>query len=179
MLLVDGVMPALSVDDQYRRNEQGLKISHSSRTRSLGQPAVAARTDTNGNEFLPADPALTDLLKLHLPMRCFAHRTASRSFSADWRAALSTSAHGGRRHTPVLHQRDVGRDSQYIDIIRPNRELEKARSASSAFTHCRSEGHHGLPDNIPCRQHAFTFLFNQTEFGMGCRSTSPTAAQNS
>ena len=41
--------------------------------------------------------------------------------------------------------------------------------ASSASTRCRIAGLLGWPDTYPsAAKHAFTYLFNQAEFGLGC-----------
>jgi alkylation response protein AidB-like acyl-CoA dehydrogenase len=71
----------------------------------------------------------------------------------------------------VLHQRDrFGRDSQYIEYHPAYRELEKAAFGEFGI-HAMSirKGILGWPDKYPVvAKHAFTFLFNQAEFGLGC-----------
>jgi len=72
---------------------------------------------------------------------------------------------------PVLHQRDrFGRDVQWIEIIRRIANWSARPSASSAFTRCRSARAFwaGLNKYPVVAKHAFTFLFNQAEFGLGC-----------
>jgi len=61
------------------------------------------------------------------------------------------------------------------NIIRLSRAGE-GRVREFASTRCRlRKGILGWPQTYPVvAKHAFTFLFNQAEFGLGCRSMSPT-----
>jgi alkylation response protein AidB-like acyl-CoA dehydrogenase len=75
------------------------------------------------------------------------------------------------RHPPVLHPRDrFGRDEQRIEYHPAYRELE--RTAYGEFgIHAMShrKGILGWPGTYPAAaKHAFTYLFNQAEFGLGC-----------
>lgn len=156
------------------RNEQGLKMQPLKQERtaaSANQPGLLA-PDTTGMNFYRADPALTDLLKLHLPDALFRHIEPHLDRLGGLAGGyLDECARLADRHTPVLHQRDrFGRDSQYIEYHPAYRELEKAAFGEFGI-HALSirKGIMGWPDKYPVvAKHAFTFLFNQTEFGMGC-----------
>lgn len=122
--------------------------------------------------FYRADPALTDLLRIHLPEVLFRHiRPHLDRLGRLAGGILDDYARLADRHTPVLHQRDkFGRDTQYIEYHPAYRELEKAAFGEFGI-HALSirKGIMGWPDKYPVvAKHAFTFLFNQTEFGMGC-----------
>ena len=156
------------------RNEQGLKmqpLKQDRKTPAGDQPGLLA-PDTTGMNFYRADPALTDLLRLHLPEALFRHIEPYLDRLGGLAGGhLDECARLADRHTPVLHQRDrFGRDSQYIEYHPAYRELEKA--AFSEFgIHAMSirKGIMGWPDKYPVvAKHAFTFLFNQAEFGLGC-----------
>jgi alkylation response protein AidB-like acyl-CoA dehydrogenase len=71
----------------------------------------------------------------------------------------------------VLHQRDrFGRDAQWIEYHPAYRELENAAFGEFGI-HAMSlrKGILGWPQTYPvAAKHAFTFLFNQAEFGLGC-----------
>ena len=156
------------------RNEQGLKMQprmHDRATASANQPGLLA-PDTTGMNFYRADPALTDLLRLHLPDALFRHIEPHLDRLGELAGGyLDECARLADRHTPVLHQRDkFGRDTQYIEYHPAYRELEKAAFGEFGI-HALSirKGIMGWPDKYPVvAKHAFTFLFNQTEFGMGC-----------
>src|SRR4029078_3596399 len=75
------------------------------------------------------------------------------------------------RHVPVLHQRDrFGRDAQWIEYHPAYRELERAAFREFGIhTMSVRKGIMGWPQPYPVvAKHAFTFLFNQAEFGLGC-----------
>ncbi|WP_430642181.1 acyl-CoA dehydrogenase family protein [Bradyrhizobium jicamae] len=140
-------------------------------TASASQPGLLA-PDTTGMNFYRADPALTDLLRLHLPDALFRHIEPHLDRLGELAGGyLDECARLADRHTPVLHQRDkFGRDTQYIEYHPAYRELEKAAFGEFGI-HALSirKGIMGWPDKYPVvAKHAFTFLFNQTEFGMGC-----------
>src|SRR6478752_1991312 len=135
------------------------------------QPGLLA-PDTTGMNFYRADPALTDLLRLHLPEALFRHIEPYLDRLGGLAGGhLDECARLADRHTPVLHQRDrCGRDSQYIEYHPAYRELEKAAFGEFGI-HALSirKGIMGWPDKYPVvAKHAFTFLFNQAEFGLGC-----------
>src|SRR5206468_1940785 len=137
---------------------------------SANQPGLLA-PDTTGMNFYRADPALTDLLRLHLPDPLFRHIEPHLDRLGGLAGGhLDECARLADRHTPVLHQRDrFGRDSQTIEYHPAYRELEKAAFGEFGI-HAMSirKGILGWPDKYPVvAKHAFTFLFNQAEFGLG------------
>ncbi|PAY09981.1 DNA alkylation response protein [Bradyrhizobium sp. UFLA03-84] len=141
------------------------------KTSSASQPGLLA-PDTTGMNFYRADPALTDLLKLHLPEALFRHIEPHLDRLGGLAGGyLDECARLADRHTPVLHQRDkFGRDVQTIEYHPAYREIENAAFGEFGI-HALSirKGIMGWPDKYPVvAKHAFTFLFNQTEFGMGC-----------
>lgn len=145
--------------------KQDLKPSYAS------QPGLLA-PDTTGMNFYRADPALTDLLKLHLPDALFRHIEPHLDRLGELAGGyLDECARLADRHTPMLHQRDkFGRDVQHIEYHPSYREIEKVAFGEFGI-HALSirKGIMGWPDKYPVvAKHAFTFLFNQTEFGMGC-----------
>ena len=128
--------------------------------------------DTSGMNFYRADPALTDLLRIHLPDELFRHIEPHLDrLGALAGGHLDECARLADRHGPVLHQRDkFGRDAQWIEYHPAYRELERAAFGEFGI-HAMSirKGILGWPDKYPVvAKHAFTFLFNQAEFGMGC-----------
>lgn len=132
----------------------------------------AIAPDTTGLNFFTADPSLSDLLAIHLPDDLNRHiQPHLTELGAQAGGYLDECARQADRHVPVLHQRDrFGRDEQWIEYHPAYRELEKA-----AFGHF---GIHAMshragildwPDRYPAAaKHAFTYLFNQAEFGLGC-----------
>src|SRR5258708_2302019 len=146
-------------------------LKHDRKAAAAGQPGLLA-PDTTGMNFYRADPALTDLLRLHLTEALFRHIEPHLDRLGGLAGGhLDECARLADRHTPVLHQRDrFGRDSQYIEYHPAYRELEKAAFGEFGI-HAMSvrKGILGWPDKYPVvAKHAFTFLFNQAEFGMGC-----------
>src|SRR5690242_16270883 len=144
---------------------------HDRATASASQPGLLA-PDTTGLNFYRADPALTDLLRLHLPDALFRHIEPHLDRLGELAGGqLDECARFADRHGPVLHQRDkFGRDVQWIEYHPAYRELERAAFGEFGI-HALSirKGIMGWPDKYPVvAKHAFTFLFNQTEFGMGC-----------
>jgi alkylation response protein AidB-like acyl-CoA dehydrogenase len=128
--------------------------------------------DTSGMNFYRADPSLADLLRIHLPEALFRHVEPHLDRLGGLAGGhLDECARLADRHVPVLHQRDrFGRDVQSIEYHPAYRELERA--AFSEFgIHAMSlrKGILGWPEKYPVvAKHAFTFLFNQAEFGLGC-----------
>src|SRR6266436_1916751 len=128
--------------------------------------------DTSGMNFYRADPALTDLLRIHLPDALFHHIEPHLDrLGALAGGHLDECARLADRHVPVLHQRDrFGRDAQWIEYHPAYRELERAAFGEFGI-HAMSlrKGIMGWPRPYPVvAKHAFTFLFNQAEFGLGC-----------
>jgi acyl-CoA dehydrogenase len=128
--------------------------------------------DTSGMNFYRADLALTDLLRIHLPEALFRHIEPHLDrLGALAGGHLDECARLADRHVPVLHQRDrFGRDAQWIEYHPAYRELERAAFGEFGI-HAMSlrKGIMGWPQPYPVvAKHAFTFLFNQAEFGLGC-----------
>ena len=128
--------------------------------------------DTSGMNFYRADTALADLLRIHLPDPLFRHIEPHLDrLGALAGGHLDECARLADRHVPVLHQRDkFGRDIQWIEYHPAYRELERAAFGEFGI-HAMSlrKGILGWPDKYPVvAKHAFTFLFNQAEFGLGC-----------
>jgi acyl-CoA dehydrogenase len=128
--------------------------------------------DTTGMNFYRADPALADLLRIYLPDALFRHIEPHLDrLGALAGGHLDECARLADRHTPVLHPRDkFGRDAQTIEYHPAYRELERAAFGQFGI-HAMSlrKGILGWPDKYPVTaKHAFTFLFNQAEFGLGC-----------
>ena len=146
-------------------------LKHDRKAPAAGRPELLA-PDTTGMNFYRADPALTDLLRLHLPDALFRHIEPHLDRLGELAGGhLDECARLADRHTPVLHQRDrFGRDFQTIEYHPAYRELEKAAFGEFGI-HAMSirKGIMGWPDKYPVvAKHAFTFLFNQAEFGLGC-----------
>src|SRR2546423_3190846 len=91
------------------------------------QPGLLA-PDTSGMNFYRADPALTDLLRLHLPDALFRHIDPHPDRLGELAGGyLDECARLAHRHTPGLHQRDKSaRDAHYIEYHPAYRALEKA-----------------------------------------------------
>jgi len=135
-------------------------------------PAGLLAPDTSGMNFYRADPALMDLLRIHLPEALFRHIEPHLDrLGALAGGHLDECARLADRHVPVLHQRDrFGRDVQWIEYHPAYRELERAAFGKFGI-HAMSirKGILGWPEKYPVvAKHAFTFLFNQAEFGLGC-----------
>ncbi|MGY4232333.1 acyl-CoA dehydrogenase [Bradyrhizobium sp. USDA 4449] len=161
---------------ECRRAEAKRTIMHKPVTAQPNNVAAAPSgllaPDTSGMNFYRADQALTDLLRIHLPDNLFRHIEPHLDRLGELAGGrLDECARLADRHTPVLHQRDkFGRDVQSIEYHPAYRELENAAFGEFGI-HALSirKGIMGWPDKYPVvAKHAFTFLFNQTEFGMGC-----------
>jgi alkylation response protein AidB-like acyl-CoA dehydrogenase len=146
-------------------------VKHVDVTTPADRPGLLA-PDTSGMNFYRADPALTDLLRIHLPDNLFRHIEPHLDrLGALAGGHLDECARLADRHVPELHQRDrFGRDAQWIEYHPAYRELERAAFGEFGI-HAMSirKGILGWPDKYPvAAKHAFTFLFNQAEFGLGC-----------
>jgi len=144
---------------------------HSRVANPAGRQGLLA-PDTSGMNFYRADPALADLLRIHLADALFRHIEPHLDrLGALAGGHLDECARLADRHVPVLHQRDrFGRDVQWIEYHPAYRELERAAFGEFGI-HAMSlrKGILGWPDKYPVvAKHAFTFLFNQAEFGLGC-----------
>jgi alkylation response protein AidB-like acyl-CoA dehydrogenase len=132
----------------------------------------AIAPDTTGLNFFRADPSLVDLLQIHLPQKLVDHiRPHLDRLGALAGDHLDACARLADRHPPVLHPRDrFGRDVQWIEYHPAYRELENAAYGQFGI-HAMShrKGILGWPETYPAAaKHAFTYLFNQAEFGLGC-----------
>ena len=97
--------------------------------------------------FYRADPALADLLRIHLPDALFRHIEPHLDRLGGLAGGhLDECARLADRHVPVLHQRDrFGRDVQWIEYHPAYRELENARLRRIRHScDVTSQGHHGL-----------------------------------
>ena len=136
------------------------------------QKASLIAPDTTGLNFYRADPMLADILRLYLSPALFKHIDPHLDrLGALAGDQLDTCARLADRHGPILHHRDrFGRDVQWIEYHPAYRELENAAYGEFGI-HAMShrKGILGWADTYPAvAKHAFTFLFNQTEFGLGC-----------
>ena len=128
--------------------------------------------DTTGLNFFRADPSLADLLQLYLPAPLWRHVEPHLDrLGALAGDELDRCARLADRHVPVLHHRDrFGRDEQWIEYHPAYRELERVAYGEIGL-HAMSHraGILGWPAPYPSTaKHAFTYLFNQAEFGLGC-----------
>ena len=131
----------------------------------------AIAPDTTGLNFYRGDPSLADLLDIYVAPICGAISSRISSNSARPPAAASTTAPvspiGTRRScTPQSLRRRCAR----IEYHPAYRELEAAGFGQFGI-HAMSHrgGILGWPKPYTAAaKHAFTYLFNQTEFGMGC-----------
>ncbi|MDB5548199.1 MAG: alkylation response protein [Tardiphaga sp.] len=139
------------------------------------RPQLAASLiapDTSGSNFYRNDPSLADLLRIHLDDKLFAHiQPHLDRLGGLVGGRLDECGRMADRHGPVLHQRDrFGNDVQHVEYHPAYRELEAAAFGEfgiHALSH--RKGIMGWPSTYPVvAKHAFTFLFNQAEFGMGC-----------
>src|SRR5256884_7174929 len=149
-----------------------LKLNkHDNVTAPAGQPGLLA-PDTSGINSTRPDRALPLRPRIHLPDALFRHIEPHLDRLGGLAGGhLDECARLADRHVPVLHQRDkFGRDTQDIEYPPAYRELEKAAFGEFGI-HAMSirKGILGWPDKYPVvAKHAFTFLFNQAEFGLGC-----------
>ncbi|MEK9751879.1 MAG: acyl-CoA dehydrogenase family protein [Rhodospirillaceae bacterium] len=128
--------------------------------------------DTRDWNFYEADIGLKDLLELYLKPNLFAHLQPYLAKMGGMVAGeLDIAAHLADAHPPVLHHRDrFGRDRQWIEFHPAYRQLEEAAYGTFGM-HAMSHrgGIMGWPEPYPATaKHAFTYLFNQAEFGLGC-----------
>ena len=128
--------------------------------------------DTTGTNFYRTDPSLADLLQIHLSEKLFKHIEPHLDrLGGLVGGRLDECGRMADRHGPVLHPRDkFGRDVQSIEYHPAYRELENAAFGEFGI-HAMShrKGILGWSETYPVTaKHAFTFLFSQCEFGMGC-----------
>jgi alkylation response protein AidB-like acyl-CoA dehydrogenase len=132
----------------------------------------AIAPDTTGLNFYRADASLSDLLQIHLPADLWSHIEPHLDrLGALAGDHLDACARLADKHTPILHARDrFGNDVQRIEYHPAYRELERVGFGEFGI-HAMShrKGILGWPGIYPAvAKHAFTYLFNQAEFGMGC-----------
>ncbi len=128
--------------------------------------------DTTGSNFYTADRSLSDMLDLYVEPALRTHIEPHLvTLGALAGSRLDTCARLADRHPPVLHQRNrFGDDAQSIEYHPAYRELEAAGFGQFGI-HAMSHrgGILGWPKPYTAAaKHAFTYLFNQAEFGMGC-----------
>ncbi len=142
------------------------------RTQTAVNDLKGVAPDTRGWNFFDADKGLQDLLALYVAPDLLAHLRPHLSKLGSMVAnELDIAAHLADAHTPILHQRDrFGRDRQWIEYHPGYHELEEAAYGTFGI-HAMSHrsGILDWPDPFPATaKHAFTYLFNQAEFGLGC-----------
>lgn len=136
------------------------------------RPGNAIAPDTTGMNFYLADQSLRDLLDVYLPADLGAHLVPHlERFGGLAANELDALARQADRHPPVLHPRDrFGRDIPSIEFHPAYHELERYAFGELGL-HAMSHRAGVLGWNRPypmVAKHAFTFLFNQAEFGLGC-----------
>ena len=149
-------------------------MNHVSQNSAVASETKAGHVapDTTGWNFFEADRGLQDLLSLYLPEDMRLHIEPYLSRLGELCAGrLDRAAHLADRHPPVLHHRDrFGNDEQWIEYHPAYRELEQAAFGDFGIHALSHRGDViGWPGPLPVvAKHAFTYLFNQTEFGLGC-----------
>lgn len=136
------------------------------------QAGIAIAPDTTGMNFYLADQGLRDLLDVYLPADLGRHLTPHlERFGGLAANELDALARQADRHPPRLEPRDrFGRDVQSVEFHPAYRELERYAFGELGL-HAMSHRAGVLGWNRPLpmvAKHAFTFLFNQAEFGLGC-----------
>src|SRR2546429_1271023 len=144
---------------------------HDGLTASAEQPGLLA-PDTSGINSTRPDRALPLRPRISLPDALSRHIEPHLDRLGGLAGGhLDECARLADRHVPVLHQPDrFGRDGQWIEYHPAYRELERAAFGEFGI-HAMSirKGILGWPEKYPVvAKHAFTFLFNQAEFGLGC-----------
>lgn len=135
-------------------------------------PLSAIAPDTTGLNFYTADPSLADLLDIYVEPALRRHIEPHLvELGALAGGRLDECARLADRHPPILHTRNrFGDDVQSIEYHPAYRELESAgfgRFGIHAMSHRGGILGWSKPYSAPAK-HAFTYLFNQAEFGMGC-----------
>ncbi|NYT60841.1 acyl-CoA dehydrogenase family protein [Alcaligenaceae bacterium] len=120
------------------------------------------------------DPALADLLALHLPEDVLAfitpHLRKLGGVAGDRLDELAMIA-DKERNKPVLRTRSrFGVDEDWVDYHPSYREMEKiGYSDFGIHAMSRTEGVLGWPERyLPLAKYAFQYLFVQAEFGLMC-----------
>ena len=127
---------------------------------SADRPGLLA-PDTSGMNFYRADPALTDLLRIHLPDALFRHiephldrlGRARRRSSRRMRAARRPACAGAASARPLRPRRAVDRISSGLSRARARRVRRVRHSCDVA-----SQGHSGLAGQISRRCQARLYV---------------------
>lgn len=128
--------------------------------------------DTRGSNFFQNDRVLRELLPIYLGDE-LAHFLSPHLDRLGHRAANDLDEHAvlANAHPPVLHPRDrFGQDRDWIEYHPSYKALEQA-AFDDFQIHAMSlrDGVLGMDRPFPLvAKHAFTYLFNQAEFGLGC-----------
>lgn len=128
--------------------------------------------DTRGSNFFRKDRVLRALLPVYLGDE-LANFLTPHLDRLGHRAANDLDEHAmlANAHPPVLHPRDrLGQDRDWIEYHPSYKALEQA-AFDDFQIHAMSlrSGVLGLDRPFPLvAKHAFTYLFNQAEFGLGC-----------
>ena len=128
--------------------------------------------DTRGSNFFRNDRVLRALLPVYLGDE-LANFLSPHLDRLGLRAANDLDEHAmlANAHPPVLHPRDrLGQDRDWIEYHPSYKVLEEA-AFDDFQIHAMSlrDGVFGLDRPFPLvAKHAFTYLFNQAEFGLGC-----------
>ena len=131
----------------------------------------AIAPDTRGMNFYRVDESLRDLLALYLADDLRAHLEPHLDRLGGLAAGeLDECAALADRHPPVLHQRDrYGADRQWIEYHPAYRRLEAVAYGEFGIHAMSHRPILGWPKPLPAvAKHAFTLLFNEAEFGLGC-----------
>jgi alkylation response protein AidB-like acyl-CoA dehydrogenase len=127
--------------------------------------------DTRGMNFFRGDHALQDLLALYLPQDLLTHLTPYLDRLGGLAAGeLDECAALADRHPPQLHPRDrFGRDREWIEYHPAYRRLEQVAYGEFGIHAMSHRPILGWAQPLPAvAKHAFTLLFNEAEFGLGC-----------
>jgi hypothetical protein len=137
--------------------------------RDLDASAIAP--DTRGMNFYRADQSLRDLLAIYLPEDLRTHLDPHLDrLGALAAGELDECAALADKHPPQLHHRDrFGRDRQWIEYHPAYRRLEAVAYGEFGIHAMSHRPVLGWPTALPAvAKHAFTLLFNEAEFGLGC-----------
>ena len=137
--------------------------------RDLDASAIAP--DTRGMNFFRADASLQDLLAIYLADDLRAHLEPHLNRLGELAAGeLDECAALADKHPPQLHHRDrFGRDHQWIEYHPAYRRLEAVAYGEFGIHAMSHRPILGWPTALPAvAKHAFTLLFNEAEFGLGC-----------
>ncbi len=139
---------------------------------SENAPDTVIAPDTRGGNFFKCDSALQSLLGLYLDAELYEHLKPHLQRLGELAAGeLDEAAYLANKYPPELESRDrLGRDRQRIHYHPAYRRLERAAFGEFGLHAMTNRpGVLGWPQRLPAvAKHAFTLLFNQAEFGLGC-----------